>query len=161
VDKPVLVDEQGDYWPPPTALAAFLEGYGGSPDYDGLLVEVSAFLPEQNMFETASITYYWVDGKSVAVPGEVLYVYAHELRPINKGTQAYIKAVTEVAVEMYDVDVYDLRDALAQIDINVKASSVASWDGRQRGRVEAYVLAVLAQSVHPNINLPSKPSELP
>ena len=50
MDDLVVVDEQGDLYPPSRALAAFLEDVGGTFEYDGILVEVSAYLPDTEFF---------------------------------------------------------------------------------------------------------------
>lgn len=157
-----LVDEQGDLYPPANALAAFLEGYGGESHLDGVLVEVSAFTPHMDWFEVVATSPIYIDGKRYHDVGETLYAYVRELRPINKGTQKYIKAVSEVAVEIYDPEVYDIRDMLGLIDINVKAESIAKWDGKQRGLIERYAAAVHAQANdHRGVKVPPKPKELP
>jgi hypothetical protein len=162
MDDLVLVDEQGDLYPPPNALAVFLEGYGNEPQYDGSLVEVSAYLADQDMFECIATAPIYIDGKVAHRVGDTVYAYTRELRPINKGTQKYIKAVTEVAVEIFDPEVYDLRDLLSLIDINVKAESIAKWNGRQRDTVERYAAACVAQANdHRGVKVPPKPKELP
>jgi hypothetical protein len=161
-DELAVVDEQGDYFPPATALAAFLEGFGNESQYDGTLVEVQAYLSDQDMFEVLPVDYVFINGATVHRPHETLYAYARELRPVNKHTQDYVKAVTEVAVEVYDVEVYDLRDMLSLIDINVKAESVAKWDGMQRGKIRLYAAACIAvANDHRGVKVPPKPKELP
>lgn len=161
-DEVVVVDEEGDYYPPANALAAFLEGFGGEPEYDGQLVEVSAYLPDIQMFECHATSALNIAGKGAWSLGEVVYVYVRELRALNKGTQKYIQATTETAVEMYDVEVYDIRDMLSLIDINVKAESVAKWNGKQRGLITRYAAAIHAQANdHRGVKIPPKPPELP
>ncbi len=159
-EETFLVDEEGDYYPPATALAAFLEGYGGDSDLDGTLVEVSAFTPHMNWFEVIATSPIYVNGLRAHDTGEVILAYSDELRPINKHTQKYIKATTEVAVEIFDKEAYDIRDMLSLIDIHVTAESVAKWDGRQRGKIEAYAAACIAAANDHPVKIPPKPPEL-
>lgn len=138
----IAVDEQGDWFPPGAALAAFLVGWANEPELDGTLVEVGAFLPEHDVFEVLPLNTVFIGGVPQFPAQEPLFAYARELRPINKATQKYIAGVTETKVEMYDMDVYDLRDKLDGIGIAVTAESIAKWSGAQRSKVWIYAVAV-------------------
>lgn len=152
-----MFDEQGDWYPPGTALAAFLVGYAGESNLDGTLVEVQAFL-EEGVFECMAVNGpIFFDGRKVFGADETFYAYPRELRPINKHTQAYMVGVTEAKVSIYEMDVYDIRDKLAEINIHVTAESVASWTGTQRSKIWAYAVAIADGEQA----APPRPKELP
>jgi hypothetical protein len=45
-------------------------------------------------------------------------------------------------VELYAVEVYDLRDLLDGVGVAVTAEAVATWTGAQRERLERYARAL-------------------
>ncbi len=152
-----VFDEEGEAWPPPLALAAFLENYASEVEYNGVLVEVGPYLSQFDMFEVLPVSDVVVRGRIMHRAGEILYTYPRELRPLNVLTKEYVAAVTEAKVEVYDMEVYDLRDLLSQIGISITAESVAAWTMSQRVRVQQYARAVVEQ---PD-STPVKPAELP
>lgn len=138
----VVVDEQGDFYPPGTALAAFLEGFTNEPQFDGTLVEVGAYLADEMLFEVLPVNRVLHNGDLIYGAGETIFVYVRELRPVNVHTQKYIEAATAVKAEMYEMDVYDLRDRLAEVGINVTAEAIATWTGAQRSKIWIYATTV-------------------
>jgi hypothetical protein len=138
----VPVDEQGDFYPPATALAAFLHGFTNEPQFDGTLVEVGAYLVEEMLFEVVPVSKVLANGRVIYSHGETIFAYGRELRPINGYTQQYLADATEVQAQVYEMDIYDLRDKLSGIGINATAESIATWSGVQRAKVWVYASAV-------------------
>jgi hypothetical protein len=153
----VVLDEQGDYFPAASALCAFLHEFAGEPQYDGTMVEVSAYLAPEFLFEVIALTPIVISGQIAHRVGEVLYAFARELKPLNAHTQAYINLTSEVQVEIYETDAYDLRDKLADIDVFVTVEAVSKWDSAQRTRIWIYADAV---KNNPSLRPVKTPKEL-
>jgi hypothetical protein len=128
-------DEQGDPWPPPLALAAYVKNYGGSPVsiWEGELVCVGPYLKTVGYFEC-----YTTSAKA----GERLFCLPEELTPINDATAYFIDQLMRADVEIYADEVYELRDDLDKLGIAVRAESIAEWTAQQRAKVREYVNAV-------------------
>lgn len=152
---PLILDAEGDLWPPPHALAAFVDNYGGSPaaTVNGALVEVGAYLPEHYLFET-----YVVNKQGPINAGEVLLCAPAELKPLNDYTTEYIASAVEARIPVYADEVYDLRDRLDEIGVAATAESINDWTAVQRANVEAYIR--IACGGGPKPPKPPKPKEL-
>jgi hypothetical protein len=158
------VDEQGAPWPPTHCPLAKITGYGGSQfsPFNGVLVELGAYLKDQGYFE-AALTEMVMDSKRHEV-GEVVLVKVEELTDLTSYTQAYVKEWTEQSVDVYTDEVYELRDDLASIGIVTLADSVFKWSAEQRRRMRVHVNAVIFNSDPANsvpIAVPPIPEDLP
>jgi|SRR5688572_17684363 len=125
---------------PPEALAAEVVCYGGVPNcaLNGVLVDLGDYLANLGYFE-AHLSREVVDGKRKYEVGDVVLCKASELKPLNAAAAAYMDNAMEANVEFYPEDVYDLRDALAEVGIFVTAASIHTWNFDQCDRVRAWV----------------------
>lgn len=129
VDPPV--DEQGEVWPPTTALVGSLLCLGANIEpFRGQVVEVGPYFPLHGLFEC-----YVTNSFGPHPAGRPLYVYPHEVVALNEATRHYVTEVTAAAAIVYADEIYDLRDDLDRIGVSVTADAVYSWPPAERNRV--------------------------
>lgn len=118
------VDLQGEPWPPPDALLAEVVQH---PDDDlvGLQVELEGLAGE------------FIRGRDRR--GHVRFYYQTELRPLTPAAQLHLEGLCVGDVRQYPDTVYDLRDRLVVLGVNVTAASIASWTPEQIVRVAQWL----------------------
>lgn len=132
---------------PAGALVAVINVYGGDQHSieNGTTVEVSGYHPHVGYFEC-----YQIDREH-----SMILCKRAELDAQNQFTEAYLDNCVEVAVEMYEDEVYELRDALDKLGIAVKAQSIDVWDDNQRRVIWSWINAIASGAIYT-----AKPKEL-
>lgn len=152
------VDEQGAPWPPPECPVARVRSYGGD-DLDplnGSLVSLGPYLAEHGLFETYLCES--VGNIGVAGPDRLVLCKPGELDLLNDAACAHAAFFLDARVEFYEDEVYDLRDLLSGVGVQVKAESVSGWGPAERELVRRYALATRDL---PESRRPPKPEVLP
>lgn len=118
---------------------ARIQGYGTDPNepLNGAVVEPGLYLESMGFFEVHLVDPIDNPKRSYAV-GDTVLCKASELKPLNRLTYEFIEDATTSEYVVYDDEVYDLRDRLAEVEIFVTAESVNTWTKDQRERVAAW-----------------------
>lgn len=152
------LDEQGESYPNELAICARIVNYGGleqSP-LNGVEVELGPFSKENGWFATV-LTKSVGDGRWKLLAGEVAYCSPNELEPLNKLSAAFIELWVGGDITFYSDAVYDLRDALAAVGVNVTAEALSLWTP-----VETETIWNWIRNMDGPLHMPMvKPKELP